>query len=184
MQSTGLTKEQGEYQRFDKKSKILLYSMFSLIPVLVIWLFVSMHYNNENGIPALISTIILIVYTVLYIVISVKIYNKRNRLHLLAYGKEETTVRTGLFKDIWDEFEQNNFTWAYDGKTLYAEPHANSILFYLKRNKQYYTIEIDNKELYLNCESNSGGYSEKYIPLQAFNNVEDVFSTIREYIEQ
>ena len=184
MQSTGLTKEQKEYNDFDKRSKILLYTLFSFVPVIVIWLVASMFCADENGIPALIATIVLFAYTALFIVISVKLSNKRNRLHLLAYSKDEKNVRTGLFKDLWNEFEQNNFTWEYDGKTFYVEPYADSILFYFKRNKQYYTIEIDAKELYLNCESNSDGCREKYIPLQAFDNVDDVFSAIREFIEE
>lgn len=182
MQSTGLTKEQEEYQRFDKRSKMLLYPMLSLIPVIVIWLLVSMHYADENGIPALIATIVLIAYAALIIVVSVKISNRRNKLHLGAYGKEDSTIRTELFKDIWEEFERNKFTWVYDGKALYAEPSGDSIVLYIKRNKKYYTIEIDKKELHLNCESNPGGYTEKYIPLQELDNVEDVFSTIREFI--
>lgn len=184
MQSTGLTKEQMEYQRFDKRSKILLYALFSLVPVIVVWLLISMHFADENGIPALIATVVLIAYTVLLIVACAKITNKRNRLQLLAYGKDESTVRTELFKDIWDELERNKFTWVYDGKTVNVEGRGDGLALYMTRNKKNYTIEVDKKELYLNCESNSGGYSEKYIPLQAFDNVDNVFSAIREFMEE
>ena len=154
------------------------------MPVIVVWLLVSMRYADENGIPALIATVVLIAYTVLFIAVSVKISNKRNRLNLLAYGKDDSTVRTGLFKDIWDELVRNEFIWVYDGITVNVEGLGDHLALYMTRNKKNYTIEIDKKELYLKCESNSGAFTDKYIPLQAFNNVDDVFSAIREFIEE
>lgn len=179
-----MTKEQMEYQRFDKRSKILLYALLSLMLVIVIWFGVSMYYADENGIPALIATVVLIAYTALFIVACAKISNKRNKLYQLAYGKEFTIIRTGVFKDIWEEFERNNFAWVYDGKTVNVESWGDYVALYITRNKKNYIIEIDNKELCLNCESNPGGYTEKSILLQAFDDVEGVFSAIREFIEQ
>lgn len=164
MDTDKLTTEQERYQRFDKRSRVLIYAMFSLLPILIVLFFICMHHADENGIPLLVIIVVLIVYTVCFIGVTSKIVNRRYRLHFLAYGNADLPERTGLFKDIWEEFERNDFKWEYDGKSHYAEPNKDSIVLSIKRKKKYFTVDIDANELYMAAEQ-PGAEDSKVIPL-------------------
>ena len=100
-----------------------------------------------------------------------------------AYGKEKDIVRTGLFGEIWEEFEWNQFEGLTDGKIVFAETHNNAIELEIIRHKHEFNIVIDNDVVYMVMDDETDTPIEKEIPLSKLSEIGQVFTAIREFVE-
>lgn len=179
-----LTEEQKEFLCFDKRRQKVNKIMLILFVVLLICVVVSWHLANTSYIPALILTVAIISYSI-FAVFFVKNTRKRhNLLYAAAYGNSDEVAHNGLFGELWEEFEYNQFEGLTDGKVTYAATGNESIELTIQRKKREYIIEIDSRTLYMIVDEETNTPIEKEISLTEFADEGEVFAAIREFVEK
>lgn len=109
MRKKELTPEQKEYQKFDKLRGYIVITMVVLLVSALICFGSSLSIVDENPKPLLLFTGILVVLTLIIIFICRYLVRKGERLYIAAYGNDTDVIRTGLFGEIWQEFEWNQY---------------------------------------------------------------------------
>ena len=109
---------------------------------------------------------------------------KHDLLYAEAYGASVEVTHNGLFGELWEEFEYNQFEGLTDGKVTHAATGSESIELNILRKKREYIIEIDSQTLYLIVDEETDTPIEKEIPLSDFADMGEVFTTIRKFVEQ
>ena len=178
-----MTPMQKEYKRFDKRRG---YIVITLVIFLVAALFCfggSLSIVDENPIPFLLSTGILIAFTIITIFICRYLARKGERLYVAAYGNDTDIIRSGLFGELWQEFEWNQYEGLTDGKVIFAETHNNTIDLQIMRKKHEFGICIDCEAIYMICDEETDTPVEKEIELSTFKDVGEVFLAMRDFIE-
>ena len=177
------TDAQINYKKFDKASKIIT-TLILLVGLATLTSFlISMIYIEDNLIPVLVSVATLAVWFVALCAVASKLNSKRLILYEAAYGKEKDIVRTGLFGEIWEEFEWNQFEGLADGKIVFAETHNNTIELEIIRHKHEFNITIDSEAVYMVMDDETDNPVEKEMPLSKIIDVGQVFTIIREFVE-
>ena len=138
---------------------------------------------DKNPAPLLFYLGILIVYTVITIFVCLYLARKHGQLYVAAYGNDTDIIRNGLFGELWQEFEWNQYEGLTDGKVIFAQTHNNTIDLQIIRHKHEFSVEITSNSLYLICDEETDAPIEKEISLSDFNDVGAVFLAIREFIE-
>lgn len=184
MRSKQLTQEQEEYLRFDRHRQATNIFMLILFVVLLISVAVSWHLANITYVPALIITGVFLAYSVGVYFYTKNTKKKHDFLYAAAYGASVEVAYDGLFGELWEEFEYNQFEGLTDGKVTYAATGGESIELNILRKKREYIIEIDSKALYMIVDEETDTPIEKEIPLSEFTDMGEVFSAIRKFVEQ
>jgi len=183
MNKSKQTDAQINYKKFDKASKIII-TLILLVGLAALTSFlISMIYIEDNLIPVLASVGALAVWFVVLCAVASKLNSKRLILYEAAYGKEKDIVRTGLFGEIWEEFEWNQFEGLTEGKIVFAETHCNTIELEIIRHKHEFNITIDSEAVYMVMDDETDNPVEKEMPLYKITDVGQVFTIIREFIE-
>lgn len=183
MRKRELTPEQKEYRRFDKSRGYIVITMVIFLVATLICFGGSLSIVDENPKPLLLFTGILIVLTIITIFICRHLARKHEQLYVAAYGNDTDIIRTGLFGEIWQEFEWNQFEGLTDGKIVFAETHNNTIDLQILRKKHEFDICIDCEAVYMICGEKTDKPIETEIALSNFKDVGEVFFAIREFIE-
>ncbi len=176
------TEAQRKYKKFNKASKnitacILLIGFIALTGFLV-----SIKYIENNLIPVLVSAGLLVLWFIALCAVASKLNSKRLVLYNAAYGKEDV-IHTGLFGEIWEEFEWNQFEGLTDGKVVFAETHNNTIELEIIRRKHEFNVTIDKDAIYMVMDDETETPLEKEIPLSELSEVGQAFTAIREFVE-
>ena len=124
-----------------------------------------------------------IVLTIITIFICRHLARKGEQLYIAAYGNDKDIIRNGLFGELWQEFEWNQYEGLTDGKVVFAQTHNNTIDLQIIRHKHEFSVEITSDGLYLICDEETDAPIEKEIPLSDFKDAGEVFLAIREFIE-
>ena len=183
MNKSKQTDAQINYKKFDKASKIITTLILLVGLAALTSLLISMIYIGDNLIPVLVSVAALAVWFVVLCAVASKLNSKRLILYEAAYGKEKDIVRTGLFGEIWEEFEWNQFEGLTDGKIVFAETHNNTIELEIIRHKHEFNITIDSEAVYMVMDDETDNPVEKEMPLSKIIDVGQVFTIIREFVE-
>ena len=183
MNKSKQTDAQINYKKFDKASKIIITRILLVGLAALTSFLISMKYIEDNLIPVLASVAALAVWFVVLCAVASKLNSKRLILYDAAYGKEKDIVRTGLFGEIWEEFEWNQFEGLTDGKIVFAETHNNTIELEIIRHKHEFNITIDSEAVYMFMDDETDTPVEKEMPLSKIIDVGQVFTIIREFVE-
>ena len=183
MRNRELTQEQKKYREFDKRRNVILKIIIGFLIVIVGCFMGAFCAADENPTALLLCTGILVVYTVIIIFICRYLTRKQGMLYAAAYGNDASVIRTGLFGELWKEFEWNSYEGLTDGRVVFAETHNNMIDLQIIRNKHEFCIEIDCESVCMICDEETDDPIEKEMPLSDFQNVGEVFLTIREFME-
>lgn len=183
MRKRELTPAQKEYRQFDKHRGYIVITLVVFLVAALICFGGSLSIVDENPRPLLLFTGILVVLTLIIIFICRYLVRKGERLYIAAYGNDTDVIRTGLFGEIWQEFEWNQYEGLTDGKVVFAETHNNTIDMQIIRKKHEFSICIDCEAVYMICDEETDAPIEKEIPLSNFKDVGEVFFAIREFIE-
>ena len=183
MRKREFTPAQKEYRSFDVRRGYIVGSMVVFLVSTLICFGVSLSIVDENPIPLLLFTCILIVLTILTIFICRHLARKGEQLYVAAYGNDKNIIRNGLFGELWQEFEWNSYEGLTDGKVIFAETYNNTIDLQIIRKKHEFSICIDCEAVYMICDEETDAPIEKEIALANFKDVGEVFLTIREFIE-
>lgn len=178
-----LTPEQKEYRKFDKRRGYIVITMVVLLVSTLICFGISFGMVDENPKPLLLFTSILVVLVLIIIFICKYLARKGEQLYVAAYGNDTDVIRTGLFGEIWDEFEWNQFEGLPDGKVVFAETHNNTIDMQIIRKKHEFSICVDCEAVYMICDEETDTPIEKEVPLSELKDVGDFFLTVRNFIE-
>ena len=179
-----LTPAQKEYRRFDKCRGYIVITMVVFLVATLICFGGSLSIVDENPKPLLLFTGILVVLTLIIIFICKYLARKGERLYVAAYGNDTDIIRTGLFGEIWEEFEYNRYEGLTDGKVVFAETHNNTIDLQIIRNKHEFCIEVTCEAIYMICDEETDIPIEKELLLSELKDVGDFFLTVRDFIEK
>lgn len=178
-----MTPAQKEYRRFDKSRGYIVITTVIFLVATLICFGRSLSIVDENPIPFLLFAGILIVFTIITIFICRYLARKGEQLYVAAYGNDTDIIRSGLFGELWQEFEWNSYEGLTDGKVVFAETHNNTIDLQIMRKKHEFNICIDCEAVYMVCDEETNAPIEKAFPLSNFKDVGEVFLAIREFIE-
>ena len=184
MQKRELTPAQKEYRRFDKRRGYIVITLVVFLVAALICFGGSLSIVDENPKPLLLFTGILVVLTLIIIFICRYLVRKGERLYIAAYGNDTDVIRTGLFGEIWQEFEWNQYEGLTDGKVIFAETHNNTIDLQIISNQHEFCIEVNCESIYMICDEETDTPIEKEVPLSELKDVEDFFLTVRDFIEK
>lgn len=178
-----LTPAQKEYQQLDKRTQIIFSTLIALFDIILACFIGSFCFADKNPAPLLISFFILILYTIITIFIGRHLVRKQRQLYVVAYGDDTDCIRTGLFGDLWQEFEWNQFDGLTDGEVAFAETHNNTIDLQIIRKKHEFDICIDCEGVCMICDEETDTPIEKEIALSNFKDVGEVLLAIRAFVE-
>lgn len=183
MRKRKLTQAQKEYRRFDVHRGIIIKTLLVfLTAILVCFIAAFLNVDNDPA-PLLFCVGILIIYTIITIFVCLHLARKHGQLYVAAYGNDTDNIRNGLFGELWQEFEWNQYEGLTDGKVVFAQTHNNTIDLQIIRHKHEFSVEITSNGLYLISDEETDTPVEKELPLSGFENVGDVFAAIRTFIE-
>ena len=184
MHKKELTPEQKEYRRFDKRRGHIVITLVIFLISVLICFGGSFSIVDENPIPLLLFTGILIVFTTITIFICRYLARKGEQLYVAAYGNDTDIIHNGLLGELWEEFEYNQYEGLTDGKVVFAETHNNTIDIQIIRKKHEFNICIDCEAVYIICDEETDTPIEKEVFLSELKDVEDFFLTVRDFIEK
>lgn len=183
MRNKELTPEQKEYRKFYKRRGIIIKTLVVFLVAILICFISAFRNVDKDPAPLLYSLGILIVYTVITISVCLHLVRRHGQLYVAAYGNDTNMIHTGLYGEIWDEFEYNQFEGLTDGKVVFAETHNNAIDMQIIRKKHEFSICIDCEAVYMICDEETDTPIEKETPLSELKDVGDFFITVRNFIE-
>ena len=183
MRKRELTPAQKEYRRFDTRRGIIIKTLIVLLVAILVCLIAAFRNVNKDPTPLLFCLGILIVYTVITIFVCLHLARKHGQLYVAAYGNDTDIIHNGLFGELWQEFEWNQYEGLTDGKVIFAETHNNTVDLQIMRKKHEFNICIDCEAVYMICDEETDAPIEKEIPLSDLTDVGEVFLAIREFIE-
>lgn len=183
MRKRELNPAQKEYRRFDVRRGYIVITLVIFLVATLICFGGSFSIVDENPKPLLLFTCILIVLTIITAFICRYLARKGEQLYVAAYGNDTDIIRSGLFGELWQEFEWNQFEGLTDGKVVFAETHNNTIDLQIIRKKHEFAICMDREAIYMICDEETDTPIEKEIALSNYKDVGEVFLAIREFIE-
>lgn len=176
------TKEQEKYKAFNRKTKVIT-SMLLVVGCICLCAFLISFKNAESIVSVLFTVLLLAIWLVVLCVTASKFNTARIKLYEKAYGKEDDLMRTGLFKEIWEEFEWNQFEGLINGKVIFAETHNNTIELAIIRKGHEFNITVDKDALYMLMDDETDTPVECEIPLVQMDNFAQFVSAVREFVE-
>ena len=183
MRKRELTPAQKEYRRFDVRRGIIIKTLVVFLVSILVCLIAAFRNVNKDPAPLLFCLGILIVYTIIAIFVCLYLARKHGQLYVAAYGNDTDIIHNGLFGELWQEFEWNQFEGLTDGKVVFAETRNNTIDLQILRKEHEFDICIDSEAIYMICDEETDAPIEKEIPLSDLTDVGEVFLAIREFVE-
>lgn len=183
MRNRELTQAQKEYRRFDVRRGIIIKTLIVFLVAILVCFIAAFSNVDKDPAPLLFCLGILIVYTIITIYVCLHLARKHGQSYVAAYGNDTDITRNGLFGELWQEFEWNQYEGLTDGKVVFALTHNNTIDLQIIRHRHEFIVEITCDSLYLICDEETDTPIEKEWPLSSFGNVEDIFTAIRAFIE-
>ena len=183
MRKKELTKEQKEYLKFTETESVVTKTII-IFYIAIIFLYIVAFFGTDIAPASLLFLLItLSIHTVISIISYIYLNSKHNRLYIAAYRNNEDIIHSGLFGELWQEFEYNQFWGLTDGKIEFSHAHNNTIEQIITRQKHEFSIEITSDNLYMICDEEADTFTESEIPLSDFNDISEVFMAIRKFVE-
>ena len=127
MRKRELTPAQKEYRQFDKHRGIIIKTLIVFLVSILICFIAAFRNVDKDPAPLLFCLSTLIIYTIITILVCLYLARKHGQLYVAAYGNDTDIIRNGLFGEIWQEFEWNQYEGLTDGTVVFAETHNNTI---------------------------------------------------------
>ncbi len=184
MRKRELTPAQKEYRCFDVPRGIIIKTLIVFLVSILVCFIAAFRDVDEDPAPLLFCIGILIIYTIITIFVCLYLARKHGQLYVAAYGNDTDIIHTGLFGEIWQEFEWNQYEGLTDGKVVFAETHNNTIDLQILRNKHEFCIEVTCESVSMICDEETDTPIEKEVLLSEIKDVGDFFFTVRDFIEK
>lgn len=184
MSKKNLTDAQKAYRRFDKARIIICYVLMAFFLVALIFFLIGMRNLETNAVLFLIASSLLILWVIIVCIVAPKLNAKGLTLYEAAYGKDDEAIRTGLFDEIWKEFEWNRFEGMTAGKVVFAEAHNNTIEMEIRNRHNEFDITIDKDAIYMVMDDETDAPVEKEVSLSDVQNIQQFYIIVREFVER
>ena len=173
-----MTNLECQYKRFDLFSKIALFAILGFTFIFGFF-FV---FAKSDDLKALFG-MLMSLSTVSIFFVAPKFAKKRT-IYLQQLCEERGSIaRTGLFAEIYDAYRYDGFKFNLTYEKLdVVEYHNNSIDISLQKNKHEFLIEIDESFISIIIYEETDSPIEKEIPLSTIATVEQLYTTINEFI--
>ena len=179
MKKPELTKTENEYNCFDKISKVIIYSMLILAFLFVIPLI----FAKDDGVKILFG-LLLVADTAAIIIICSLIAKKRSTYLQMLFDERNAIIRTGVFKEIYEEYRHDGFEFnlCFD-KLLFEEYHNNTIDIGFIKNSHEFLIEISEKSIFIIVDEETDRPIETELMLSDVDSIEKVYLAINTYVK-
>lgn len=178
------TQAERDYRRFCRQREKLINLLVTILLGILAGFVCVFRLKDETAVPLMVIGGIFVLYVIFAAVVGRRVKRKGDALCVAAYGEETEVDHEGLFGELWDEFEWNQYEGLIDGKLVFAETHNDTIDLQLIRKKHEYLITITNESLSMICDEETDHPIEREIPLSAFKDADEVFSEIRAFTER
>ena len=109
MRKRELTQPQKDYRKSDVRRGIIIKTLVVFL-VAILVCFIAAFCNVDKDPTSLLFCLgVLILYTVITIFICLHLARKHRQLYVAAYGNDTDVIRNGLFGELWQEFEWNQY---------------------------------------------------------------------------
>ena len=183
MRHKALTEDQRKYKVFDQRRQIAIKIMITFLIVILVCFVTAFRMVDKDPTPLLLCTGILVAYAIITIFVCRYLVRKHEEFFIAAYGNDSAIIHTGLFGEIWEEFEWNQFEGLTDGKVVFAEKHNNTIELEIVRNKHEFDIMIDKDTVYMVMDEETDAPVEKEVALDEITDLGQAFKVIRDFVE-
>ena len=178
MKKQNMTNLERQYNRFDLFSKIALFAILGFTFVFG-FLFV---FAKSDELKALFG-LLMSLSTVSIFFVAPKIGKKRTIYLQQLCEERDSVVRTRLFAEVYDAYRYDGFEFNLTYEKLdFVEYHNNSIDIGLQKNKHEFLIEIDENFISIIVDEETDSPIEKEIPLSSIASIEQLYTTINEFI--
>lgn len=166
-----------KYQHFDKIRRRIITALIYTLIVLVVFVIIGFKVVDSTYIPLLIAVSLLAIFSFITFLICRKLASTHTTLYFEAYGNSTDLIKTGIFKELWDEYDDNQFEGLFDSKTKikFMETHNNIIDIIVIRNHHEIAIEINQKTIDLIVDEESDSPIYHSIEMNSISSI-DVFS--------
>lgn len=183
MQYSDLTEAQDSYRQFDRRRQAAVRALSILFIVILLCFSAALCFADWKPASIFLFSGILFVYCIIVVLICIYFSKKHKVLYEAAYGNDHAAVPSGLFGEIWEAFEQNQFEGLTYGKVTFAEVYNNTINIEIMYYKHEFDILIDKDTLSMIMDEETDTPIEKEIPLSKLSDIRQVFAVIREFVE-
>lgn len=183
MKRSELTEAQKKYMEFDRRRRISVRLQLVCFSVVLLFFLSALCADAINPNLLLIYSCLLTIWAAAVFFLCRHFARRHKELYAAAHAGETDVARTGLFGEIWDEFEWNRFEGLTDGKVLSAEAFGNIIELEIIRHGHEFNIVIDENAVCMLMDDETDDPVEKNIPLSELAGLEQFYAAVREFIE-
>ncbi len=177
-----VTPAQKEYRRFEAKRQRTVMVLVVLLVAILLCVAAGFKIVNQNAVLLLLALGVLGVYILVVMSICQYLARKQRQLRTAAFGSCEDMPRTGLFAELWDEFEDKQFEGWFEGKIQFAQSHNNCIDLILVRNRHEFAVFVDADTVSVIIDEETEEPVEMEMPLSDFRDLGHLISAIQDII--
>lgn len=177
------TENEKLYKSFDKKRQRVIRGLSVTLLVLLTCFVVFLLVITSTIIPLVITVVLIVLYIISARFICKDFYRKHQLLYTNAYGEQKEYVRTGIFKELWDEYDDNRFEALVEkGNIIFEETYNNCIEIIIKKNKHEFIITIDEEEIAFIVDEETDDPIEEAVPLSEIADINAFLVTVSSII--
>lgn len=179
------SKAEERYMAFDKLRSIFIV-ISAILYVIDITFIVTAFQQPETPYKLLLISVCVFVLLLVidFLVIGPKLRARGKKLYAEAYGEAAEYARTGIFAEIWDEYEFNQFEGIVDVRTKckYISDYKNTIEIDLVRRRHEFNIQIDETCVYFLADDETDSPIEQTVPLSDLKSLGDFYDYVRKFV--
>ena len=173
-----LSDAERRYKTFHKWSGFILYPL--LVPILILSLMIC--FTKDDGV-LLISALLLSVWTAVVIVVCALVGKKRASLEEKLWEERNAVKRTGIFKELYDEFRHDGFEFRIPAdKFLFDDCHRNTIEIGFIKYGHEFLVEIDENVVSVVIDEETDQPGELEVLLTSIASVECFYEMLNEIV--
>lgn len=175
-----LSETERKYKCFDKWSKVFAWPLVIPVPILSCFLIFT-----KDDTVFLISALLLIGWTAVIIAACSLIAKKRTALEKTLWEERNTVKRTGIFKELYEEFRHDGFEFHIcSDKFLFDDCHRSVIECAFLKNRHEFSLLIDENAVSILVDEETDHPAEQEIPLSKIASVDAFYQMINQFVSE
>lgn len=175
-----LSDAERKYKTFHKQCQFIIYPL--LVPILV--LSFTLIFAKDDGMM-LISALLLIVWTAVVTIVCTLVGKKRSSLEKKLWEERNAVKRTGIFKELYDEFRHDGFEFHIcSDKFLFDDCHRNIIECAFLKNGHEFSVMIDENAVSILVDEETNRPVELEKPLSEMKSIGYFYQMINGFVSE
>ncbi len=173
------------YRAFDKRRSVLTRILSFLHHVNIVFIAIGFYGLKFSSYKLLLfSGCTFLLLILIDILVSRKLRTREKKLYVEAYGEDTEYERSGLFKEIWSQYEYDGFERIVDSRTKckYIDDYKNTIDLHLVRRRHEFNIMIDETGVHFLADDETDFPIEYTVPLSDLKSLEDFYDCVRKFV--